>query len=136
MFTRRTVPTRSTLASTGPRASSTGRSARSRLQSSGTAGRFYDESRRDKWICEINSDAKDAFKDTGWNTYKIVVQGNRYRSWVNGVACSDFTDDLDQHGLIGLQVHGIAKGTGPYEVRWRNVRIKELKPGEKVEGLD
>ncbi len=105
-------------------------------QESGTAGRFYDESRRDHWICEIGSQARDAFKDTGWNRYKVVVQGNRYRSWVNGVPCSDFTDDVDQHGLIGLQVHGIARREGPYQVRWRNVRIKELKPGEKVEGID
>lgn len=106
------------------------------LRSSGTAGRFYDESRRDKWICELNADAKDAFKDDGWNTYRIVVQGNRYRSWVNGVACSDFTDDVDQHGLIGLQVHGIRKEEGPYQVRWRNIRVRELKPGERVAGLD
>jgi hypothetical protein len=105
-------------------------------QDTGTAGRFYDESRRDKWICEIDSQAKNAFKDTGWNHYKIVVQGNRYRSWVNGVAASDFTDDVDQHGLIGLQVHGIPKTEGPYQVRWRNIRIKELKPGEEAEGVD
>ncbi len=106
------------------------------LQRSGTAGRFYDESRRDKWICEISPGAKDTFNDTGWNKYRIVVQGNRYRSWVNGVACSDFTDDIDQHGLIGLQVHVIRGGEGPYQVRWRNIRIKELKPDEKVEGVD
>ena len=60
------------------------------------------------------------------------MQGNRYRSWINGVAASDFTDDVDKSGLIGLQVHGIAKGQGPYQVRWRNIRIKELKPGEEV----
>ena len=106
------------------------------LQSSGTAGRFDDESRRDKWICEISPGAKDPFNDTGWNKYKIVVQGNRYRSWVNGVACSDLTDDVDQHGFIGLQVHVVAADAGPYEVRWRNIRIKELKPGEKVEGIN
>ena len=105
-------------------------------QETGTAGRFYDESRRDRWICEIGSQARSAFKDTEWNRYKIVVQGNRYRSWVNGVACSDSTDDVDQHGLIGLQVHSIRKGEGPYRVRFRNVRIKELKAGERVEGID
>ena len=113
-----------------------GRSARSPFKSSGTAGRFYDESRRDKWICEISPGAKDTFNDTGWNKYKIVVQGNRYRSWVNGVACSDLTDDVDQHGFIGLQVHVVAADGGPYQVRWRNIRIKELKPGEKVEGIN
>ncbi|MGC8638385.1 MAG: 3-keto-disaccharide hydrolase [Isosphaeraceae bacterium] len=103
------------------------------LQQSGTAGRFYDESRRDKWICAISPAAKQAFNDTGWNKYKIVVQGNRYRSWVNGIACSDFTDDIDQHGMIGLQVHVVPGDQGPYHVRWRNIRLKELKPGEKVD---
>jgi len=98
----------------------------------GTAGRFYDEGRRGKWLAEIKPEAKDVFQDNGWNRYRFVVQGNRYRSWVNGVAASDFTDDMDKSGFIGLQVHGIAKGQGPYEVRWRNVRIRELKPGEEV----
>ena len=101
-------------------------------QETGTAGRFYDESRRDKWIAEIKPEAKDAFKDTGWNRYRIVVQGNRYRSWINGVAASDFEDDKDQRGLIGLQVHGIRRDEGPYQVRWRNIRIRELKPDEQV----
>lgn len=103
------------------------------LTSSGTAGRFYDESRRDRWIAELKPEAKDAFKDTEWNRYRVVVQGDRYRSWVNGVAASDFTDDKDEHGLIGLQVHGIRRGEGPYRVRWRNVRIRELKPGQAVD---
>lgn len=98
----------------------------------GTAGRFYDEGRRGKWLDDLKAEAKDAFKDDDWNQYKIVVQGNRYRSWVNGVAASDLTDDSDQSGLIGLQVHGIGKEQGPYQVRWRNVRIRELKPGDQA----
>jgi hypothetical protein len=68
----------------------------------GTAGRFYDEGRRGKWLAEIKPEAKDAFKDDGWNHYRIVVQGNRYRSWINGVAASDFTDDVDTRGFTGL----------------------------------
>ncbi len=98
----------------------------------GTAGRFYDEGRRGKWLDEIKPEAKDAFNDDGWNRYRIVVQGDRYRSWVNGIAASDFTDDTDSSGFIGLQVHTIGRGEGPYQVRWRNVRIRELKPGEGV----
>ena len=98
----------------------------------GTAARFYDEGRRGMWLCELKPEAKNSFQDDGWNRYRIVVQGNHYRSWINGVAASDFTDEKDSQGLIGLQVHGIAKGEGPYQVRWRNVRIQELKPGEQV----
>ncbi len=30
-------------------------------------------------------------------------------------------------GHIGLQVHGIKKGDGPYDVAWRNLRIRPLK---------
>jgi hypothetical protein len=52
---------------------------------------------------------------------------------VNDVACADFHDDTDASGLIGLQVHGIGEGKGPYHVRWKNIRIRELKPDEKVE---
>jgi hypothetical protein len=96
----------------------------------GTAGGFYDEGRRGRWIDPPRPEAKDAFQDDGWNHYRIVVQGSRYRSWVNGIATADFTDNLDQRGFIGLQVHTVKKGTGPYQVRWRNIRIRELKPGE------
>ncbi|APW62951.1 3-keto-disaccharide hydrolase [Paludisphaera borealis] len=96
----------------------------------GTAGRFYDEGRRGRWISgEIADAAKGAFDDDGWNTYRIVAQGDHYRSWVNGAAVSDFHDATDAHGFVGLQVHGIAKDQGPYQVRWRNVRIRELKAG-------
>ena len=102
----------------------------------GTAGRFYDEGRRGRWLAEIEPEAKDAFKDDGWNRYRIVVQGPRYRSWINGVPASDFTDDADKSGFIGLQVHGIAKEDGPFQVRFRNIRIKELMPGEVIAADD
>jgi Domain of Unknown Function (DUF1080) len=98
----------------------------------GTAARFYDEGRRGQWLAEIKPEARDAFDDDGWNRYRIVVQGHRYRSWINGKAASDFTDDVDAHGFIGLQVHGIPAGEGPYQVRWRNIRVRPLKPGEAV----
>ncbi len=100
----------------------------------GVSGNFWDEARRTRWLDDFAEKpaARSAFKDDDWNRYKIAVQGNRYRSWVNGVAAADFTDDLDKSGFIGLQVHGIAKGQGPYQVRWRNVRIRQLEPGEPV----
>ena len=126
---RRTTPTRRTARGPGVVYGPQCEIAR---KETGTAGRFYDEGRRGKWLAEIKPEAKDAFRDDGWNRYRIVVQGNRYRSWVNGVAVSDFTDDVDKGGFIGLQVHGIAKDQGPYQVRWRDIRIKELKPGEEV----
>jgi hypothetical protein len=101
-------------------------------KATGTAGRFYDEGRRGRWLAEIKPEATHTFSDDGWNRYRIVVQGDHYRSWINGIPASDFTDNLDERGFVGLQVHGIPKGAGPYQVRWRNIRIRELKPDEAV----
>ena len=46
-----------------------------------------------------------------------------------GKPVADLVDDTTgmMTGHIGLQVHGIPKGKGPYEVRWRNITLKELK---------
>ena len=97
--------------------------------STGTAGNFWDEARRTKWLDDWSDkpEAKKAFRNGEWNRYRIVARGDHIRSWVNGVACADFHDDADASGFIGLQVHSIRKGTGPFEVRWRNIRLKELK---------
>ena len=70
--------------------------------------------------------AKQAFKKGEWNRYRIMVEGDRYRSWVNDVPTADFREPHDPEGHIGFQVHGIKKGTGPYSVRWRTVRFREL----------
>jgi hypothetical protein len=71
-----------------------------------------------------------AFKNGEWNTYRIVAKGARIQTWINGQAIEDLVDEekLASHpkGFIGLQVHGIGAGKGPYSVMWRNIKIKEL----------
>lgn len=101
----------------------------------GVAGNFWDEGRRTKWLDDLSNKpgAVAAFKNDDWNHYRIVAQGDRIRSWVNGVACADFRDATDASGFIGLQVHGIKKGTGPYKVSWKNIRLRELTPDVKVD---
>lgn len=101
----------------------------------GVSGNFWDEGRWTKWHDDLakRPGATAAFKDGEWNHYRIVAQGDRIRSWVNGVLCADFRDKLDASGFIGLQVHSIPKTAGPYQVRWKNVLLRELKPGEKAD---
>ncbi len=101
----------------------------------GVSGNFWDEGRRAKWLDDLSGkpDAQKPFKEGQWNHYRIVAQGDRIRSWVNGVAVADFRDDRDKSGFIGLQVHSIKAGSGPFQVRWKNIRIRELESGEKVE---
>ncbi len=78
------------------------------------------------------------FKDNAWNHYRVIASGPKIRVWINGALISDLTDEkkyaTHPRGFIGLQVHGIGRGTGPYEVRWRNLRLRELGPGENVAG--
>lgn len=99
----------------------------------GTAGDFYDEARRGTWWSILTQteavrtdEAKAAFKKGEWNHYRIVVQGDHYQSFVNGVKTADFKQPGDPEGHIGFQVHGIKKGSGPYTVCWKNVKLKTL----------
>lgn len=70
------------------------------------------------------------FKEDQWNSYHVVAFENHIETWINGKQISDLTHDerFKSHpkGFIGLQVHGIGKGQGPYEVRWRNLKLRDL----------
>ncbi len=95
----------------------------------GSAGYIYGEALPGAgWIGQSPKGA-NPFKKGEWNKYLVKAQGKSIKTWINGVAVADITDDKSNMpvGFIGLQVHGIKKGTGPYEVRWRNIAIKELK---------
>jgi hypothetical protein len=101
----------------------------------GCAGNFWDEGRRTRWLdLTVNAEEKQAIYQPGqWNHFRVIARGNRIRSFVNSVPVADFTDDRDASGFIGLQVHSIKKGAGPYRVSWKNVRIRELAKDDKVE---
>jgi len=105
--------------------------------STGTSGGVYDEARRAFFLDDIRDDpaASRAFKDNQWNRYRIECNGNGIKTSVNGVPCADFRDSLTARGIIGLQVHGLGKDFQPYQVRWRNIRIKELDAGSISEKL-
>lgn len=96
------------------------------------SGGIYDEARR-AWINPLGEDkhkpAREAFKRGEWNKYRIECQGNSIKTFVNDVPAADLVDSVDAAGLIGLQVHGVGNDPNKIgkQVRWRNVRIKELK---------
>lgn len=90
-----------------------------------TAG-IFDEARRG-WIAnlETNEKARLAFRRGGWNHCRIVAQGARMQTFLNGVPAADHLDTMSLHGFIGLQIHGIG-GREVLQGRWRNLRIREL----------
>lgn len=100
------------------------------IATNGTAGFIYGEALGTGWLSEDRSDPKKqaAFKKGEWNKYRVKAEGKSIKTWVNGVPVADLVDEKSgmKSGFIGLQVHGIRKGTGPYEVRWRNLKLKDL----------
>ncbi len=90
-------------------------------------GGLYDEGRRG-WLVDLkgNQPAREAFKAEKWNTFRIECKGDSIKTWLNGVPAADLHDSVTPSGFIALQVHGVGKKTMPLNVRWRNIRIKEL----------
>lgn len=90
-------------------------------------GAIYDEGRRGRWLDVVTDELKkktqEAFKQDDWNELEIQCVGPSIRTWLNGRAISNIMDTVTDSGFIGLQVHA-AKNPG--QVRWRNIRIKEL----------
>ena len=101
----------------------------------GCSGNFWEEGRRTRWLDTTANDEEkqSVFKPGELNHFRIIAQGDRIRSFVNGTPIADYRDDRDASGFIGLQVHAIKKGTGPYSVAWKNIRIRELDNDEKVD---
>jgi len=104
------------------------------IEASGPAGAesgyLYSEGTGKGWLTpEDKLKPHKLFKDGEWNHYRIVAKGSRVQTWINGEMVEDLTNDEDYQefptGFIGLQVHGIKAGTGPYQVAWKDIRIKE-----------
>ena len=98
---------------------------------------IYDEGRRG-WLFPglrggdgptFTKVGQKAYKPSEWNKVRVGCRGDSIKTWLNDVPRADFKDGLSAKGFIGLQVHGIGKKKELVgaQVRWRNLRIKELK---------
>jgi len=88
---------------------------------------IYDEGRRG-WLNDLkeNEPAQKAFRQNDWNKVRVVCHGDSIKTWLNDVPAADLKDGLTPSGFIALQVHGVGDRSEPLEVRWRNIRIREL----------
>lgn len=100
------------------------------IATNGNAGFVYGEALKTGWLKKPSQDKRkrNAFRKGRWNRYRVLAQGKRIRTWINGIAIEDFADERSgmASGLIGLQVHSIGKGQGPFQVRWRDLWIREI----------
>jgi hypothetical protein len=90
-------------------------------------GKLYDESRRNKVIAEAANlpAVSAAVKPGDWNEFRILTEGPRIRSWINGVAALDYNEadpNIALDGKIAIQIHS----GGMALVQVKEIRIEEL----------
>lgn len=94
------------------------------------AGYIYGEAAGGWMTPDADRTPHDTFQDGKWNSYRVVAKGPSIKTWINGKQISDLVHQerfkTHPRGFIGLQVHGIGRGQGPYEVRWRNLHLIDL----------
>jgi len=76
------------------------------------------------WLIKPEINKEEALKEGQWNKMKIMAQGNKVTTWLNGVEMVNITDEKigAGEGFIALQIHD----GGGIKVRWRNIRVQEL----------
>jgi quinoprotein glucose dehydrogenase len=108
-----------------------------------TTGMIYGEAMGTQWLSSPEKIAAGHrhFIDEGWNKLRIVAQGPRIRTWVNGELIEDSTNEAvhrsHPRGFIGLQVHGLngweygfrelgMNTRTPLTMKWRAIRVRPL----------
>jgi quinoprotein glucose dehydrogenase len=115
-----------------------------------TTGVLYGEAIGTGWLSSQQKidEGHRHYVDEGWNKLRIVAQGPRIQTFVNGHLIEDLTNEevykTHAKGFIGLQVHGISErelslpvhaGSGitksqPLIVKWRNIRVRPLSAND------
>ncbi len=89
-------------------------------------GGVYDEGRRD-WLypLSLNSSAQDMLKTGVYNKVKVECIGNTIKTWINNKPAAYVVDNVDNKGVIALQVHSINKpDMAGKKIYWKNIRIR------------
>jgi hypothetical protein len=111
---------------TGPQAQIIASAPAEVASTPGWAGYIYGEATGRRWLSK-NRQQHEAFKNGQWNRYRIKAQGPRTQTWINGQKVADLVDEqASREGFIGLQIHRVQPNQGPYQARWRDIRIRPL----------
>ncbi len=76
------------------------------------------------WLVQIPDEKENILKEKEWNTMRILVQGGKVTTWLNGQEMVDINDDAiaKGQGRIALQIHD----GGGIKVLWKNLKLKTL----------
>ncbi len=76
------------------------------------------------WLIQPDSTDEKWLKKGEWNDLKILANGNKITTWLNGHQMVTLQDDKigAGEGFIALQIHD----GGGIKIRWKKIMIKEL----------
>lgn len=95
----------------------------------GWTGGIYEEGRRG-WLAPLNENraAREAYRPGAWNRLRAIVQGDRIRTWINGVPAVDMEDSESSTGFIALQLHAAGRPEQDSQKTWfRGLRLRRLR---------
>ncbi|MBA82197.1 family 16 glycoside hydrolase [Leeuwenhoekiella sp.] len=104
---------------------------RNREPGTPTTGLIYGEALGTGWLSsdEKIQNGHNYLNEDGWNKLRILAQGPRIQTWLNGIKIEDLTNEevykTNPKGFIGLQMHGVEE-PGPFTMKWKNIRIRKL----------
>jgi len=77
------------------------------------------------WLQQPKPEDENMLKADDWNAMRIKVLNDEVTTWLNGKQIIELSDEKigQGKGFIALQIH---EGGG-IKVRWKDIRIKELK---------
>ena len=77
------------------------------------------------WLIQPKDGLDKSLKMGAWNTLRVRVVGDEVTTWLNGAQMITLRDEKigKATGQIALQIHD----GGGIKVRWRNIRLKEVK---------
>lgn len=77
------------------------------------------------WLIKPKEEDEKILKADEWNLLGIKAEGPIITTWLNGKKMVQIRDEKigEGNGFIALQIHD----GGGIKVRWKNIRIKELK---------
>jgi hypothetical protein len=90
------------------------------------SGGIYDEARKGwRYPLEYNPPARNAYKSSEWNKFRVLAYENHIITWINDVPCANLTEEATETGFIALQVHAVTDSLlAGRQIRWRNIRIR------------
>jgi len=105
-----------------------------------TGGIFDFNGNELKWMYDLskNEPARQAFKPTDWNSFRIEAIGKNIKVWINGVPSANLINNKYPDGYIALKIHSLNAAVKEHDVlaHFKNIRILSKNAAKYAKSSD